>query len=187
MLASVPKRPRSESCFFVSLFFFFPDMFSCTLLPLQGKTTRPGVLVRNYDLDARCGLRPSFETPGRATQPPWPMLRCCIARASRPVRCRSGRHHSVARICWSPGGAWVCAWVSTASVLHSALPCPATAHCHCRVWEAGNGRNVAMPSADFLGRERRHGVETRRLVRTNRLRRVGCVPYYCIQNAAQLS
>lgn len=56
------------------------------------------------------------------------------------------------------------------SVLYSALPC----HCHCRVWEFGNGRNVAMPSADFLGREKQ-GEETRQLVRTNRLRRVGCL------------
>lgn len=88
-------------------------------------------------------------------------LPCCIARASRPVRCRSGRHHSVARIC-----------LSCPLFLCCTLPCHC--HCHCRVWEFGNGRNVAMPSADFLGREKQ-GEETRQLVRTNRLRRVGCL------------
>lgn len=125
MLGSVPKRPVQRASF-LFLFFFFPNIFPYTLLPLSGKTTRPGVVDRNYDLDARCG--PSSKPRDEPTQPPWPMLPCCIARASRPVRCRSGRHHSVARICLSCLLLFLC---STSLPRHSAMPC----HCYCRVWE----------------------------------------------------
>lgn len=137
------------------LFLFFAGHFSYTLLPLPGKTTRPGVLDRNYDLDARCVVcAPPPRNPGRPTNHHAPCsLPCCIARASsqctrgeydcRPARCRSGRHHSVARI-----------WLTLPACLACScfVLCPAT-RCHCRVWELMMDRNVAMPSADCLGKE----------------------------------
>lgn len=50
--------------------------FLYTLLPVPGKTTRPGAMGRNYDLDARCV---PLRNPGRATNHHAP---CCVARAS---------------------------------------------------------------------------------------------------------
>lgn len=88
---------------------------------------------------------PPLETPGRAHQPPCPMPPC-TGRAAlpvpaanaqqgvggtpwgggyRPVRCGSGRHHSAACICLTPG-----------ALLALHVRCPATdCCCYCRVWE----------------------------------------------------
>lgn len=91
----MPKRLR-YNLFFVC---FLEILY--TVFPLQGKTTRPGVLDRNYDLDARCGCR-CPRNPGRATQPPCPML-AALPSARRGLGGElaaglSGRHHSVVRI-----------------------------------------------------------------------------------------
>lgn len=82
-MASVPKRPRSEQHLFCFSFFFFSDIFSYTLLPLQEKTTRPGVLVRNYDLDARCG--PPLVVRNPRDGPPNHHGPCCAAALPVPA------------------------------------------------------------------------------------------------------
>lgn len=86
--------------------------FPYTLLPLQGKATRPGVVDRNYDLDARCVcvcvclVPPSKPRDGPASSmphAPYYLLHCPCQQPNaqgvgdyRPVRCGSGRHHSAA-------------------------------------------------------------------------------------------
>lgn len=115
--SSVPKRLDDSKSIF---FFLSRGMFLYTLLPIPGKTTRPGVLDRNYDLDARCvsvSVRPP-RNPGRPTnhhapcslphaaacpcqQQPMREGWCMWEEAAGSVRYRSGRHHSAARICLS--------------------------------------------------------------------------------------
>lgn len=154
---------------------------SYNLFPLQGKSTRPGVLDRNYDLDARCG--PSSKPRDEPTQPPCPMLPgclpACLAALPVPAGLSAAGQGVITLSRASARGPW--AVYCFCAVLYSALPCHC--HCHCRVWEFGNGRNVAMPSADFLGREawvRDEAAGSDESFAASRL-----PAYYCIENVAR--
>lgn len=172
--SSVPKRRRYKRfCVCSSPGNIF---FSYTLLPLPGKTTRPGVLDRNYDLDARCVCL--LETPGRATNHHapcsiTPMLHC---PCQQPMHEGLGRRLQAcpqqvrasslgcAHLLQNPRAVLLFTVKYCALPYHKTpLPCLGV----------DSSRNVAMPSADCLGKE----CEMRRRVRTNRLRRVGYLLY----------
>lgn len=119
------------------------DIFSYTLLPIQGKTTRPGAQDRNYDLDARCVFCAAPRNPGAGHQPPCPMPPCTV-RAALPVPAANaqqgvggtpvGRRLQACplRVRASSLGRMHLLNSRSSACSSRALPCHC--HCHCRVW-----------------------------------------------------